>query len=167
MKISTRYALTKVMWRHNALKLRVHYPALHKAMTAMVVLVICSGLVAGYFGASALFTENAPVVAGENTQIKAYSFNGEITSITDKELSVRANLVKSESGSSKVSYEIKRVLVTESTLITKVRIQDGRVTTEHGVFSDLSASRSLAIYTSVNPSDSSFLHADRIELIEI
>ncbi|MBX4187929.1 MAG: hypothetical protein KW793_02215, partial [Candidatus Doudnabacteria bacterium] len=66
-----------------------------------------------------------------------------------------------------IVQEDKSITISNSTVIQKVSIKDGKLIVIEGNSSDVKQGKSLAVYTSRNPAGTDVLQADKIEIIEI
>jgi hypothetical protein len=162
MRLSTRLAHSYLRMKHSFLKLRVHRPAYYQFLIAVMLIAAVGGLVAGYF--FFIRDNSSTTQANDILVIKTYSLNGQISKVSENSFQLKASSVQIIEGVGTVIYQIKTINLKSETQLRLIKLANSSSIVAQK--SDLKVGQNVVIYTSDNPSDTSIITAENIEIIQ-
>lgn len=156
-------------WTSGSLKLKFAFyafkfrsPWLYNLLLIVVGVAILSGIWLGYQTLGTLDEEVRQSQGNNETDIKTFSVNGDITAIAENKVTIKIGIVENET----LVFQEKSVSILAQTEIVKIKILNKEVTTIPATQKDFKVNRPVVVYTTVNPASGNGIIADKIEIIE-
>lgn len=165
MKLSTRITHARIKLKHKLLRLRVQKPLYYQTLVALMLIVGLGGMVVIYV----LYTSKPEVISSTDQpqiNIREYSINGKITTISTDQITVTTTAVETHNGINTVVENHKIISLNANTTVIQTSIEQNQIQTSESNINNLSVGDLITAYTQTNPANSDLLPANRIEILK-